>query len=179
MADDGGLRHLGVVGGDVFHLDGGDPLAAGLDHILGAVGDRHVALSVYGGDVAGLKPALLGVGIRAVQLEVTGTDPGSAHLEGTEGNAIPGLLRAGVADDFHLDAEDRPARLEPHFGKLLVAVALAIGGTAVDTAQRAHLSHAPADPGFHPVFVEILHDRQRAGRAADDDAIEGVNPHAR
>jgi hypothetical protein len=44
-ADDGGQLGLGVAGGDVLDLDGADPLAAGLDDVLGAVGDLHEAVA--------------------------------------------------------------------------------------------------------------------------------------
>src|SRR5665811_1928082 len=52
------VGHPAVADGDVFQLDGADPFAAGLDHVLGAVGDLHVAIGVDGGDVAGREPAL-------------------------------------------------------------------------------------------------------------------------
>ena len=40
----------------VLQLDRGDPLAAGLDHVLGAVGDLHEALGVHRRDVARAQP---------------------------------------------------------------------------------------------------------------------------
>ena len=64
--DDGGFGDVGVGDGDVFELDGADPLAAGFDDVLGAVGDFHDAVCVDGGDVAGWEPAVFvaGVGVR-------------------------------------------------------------------------------------------------------------------
>ena len=43
----------------VLEVDGGDPLAAGLDDVLGAVGDADVAALVDRGDVAGAQPAVV------------------------------------------------------------------------------------------------------------------------
>src|SRR5687767_1446204 len=55
-ADHRGLGDRRVLDGDVFQVDRADPLAAGLDHVLGTVGDLDVALGVDGADVAGGKP---------------------------------------------------------------------------------------------------------------------------
>ncbi len=66
-ADHGGFRHRGMADREVFQIDRRNPLAAGLDHILGAVGDPHVAVLVDGGDVAGVEIAVL--------VEDVGVDP--------------------------------------------------------------------------------------------------------
>ena len=58
-ADHGGLRHLGMADREIFQVDRGNPFAAGLDHVLGAVGDLHVAVLVDGGDVAGVEEAFV------------------------------------------------------------------------------------------------------------------------
>ena len=58
-ADHRRFRHLGMADGEVLQLDRGDPFAARLDHVLGAVGDLHVAVRVDGRDVAGVEKALL------------------------------------------------------------------------------------------------------------------------
>ena len=48
-----------------FKVDGADPLAAGLDHILGAVGDGHIAVRVQIADIASAEPAIIGEGLCA------------------------------------------------------------------------------------------------------------------
>ena len=58
-ADDGGFRDLGMADREIFEIDRGNPLAAGLDHVLGAVGDLHVAVRIDGRDVAGIEEAVL------------------------------------------------------------------------------------------------------------------------
>ena len=58
-ADHRRLGHLGMADGEVLQVDRGNPFAARLDHVLGAVGDLHVAVRVDGGDVAGVEEALL------------------------------------------------------------------------------------------------------------------------
>ena len=68
-ADHGGLRDLGMADREVFQVDRGNPFAAGLDHVLGAVGDLHVAVRVDGGDVAGVEEAVVVEDV-AVVLEI-------------------------------------------------------------------------------------------------------------
>src|SRR4029078_3977889 len=58
-ADHRRLRDRRVRDRDVLQVDRADPLAAGLDHVLRAIGDLHVALGVERGHVAGGKPAVL------------------------------------------------------------------------------------------------------------------------
>jgi hypothetical protein len=58
-ADAGRLQHGRMRHRDVFQVDRTDPLAAGLDHVLAAVGDLHEAVGVDGGHVAGREPAVL------------------------------------------------------------------------------------------------------------------------
>ena len=76
-----------------------DPLAAGLDHVLRAIRDPHVALGVDRDDVAGLEPAVVGeaVGLLAA-LEVARRDPGAAHLELAHRLAVPRSTAALVVD---------------------------------------------------------------------------------
>jgi hypothetical protein len=54
----GSFVHRRVAHEGVFQLDRADPLAARLDHVLGAVGDVHVAVGVNGGHIAGGEPAI-------------------------------------------------------------------------------------------------------------------------
>ncbi len=63
----GGLRDRGMADGEVFEVDRGNPLAAGLDHVLGAIGDAHVAVLIHGRDVAGVEIAFV--------VENIGVDP--------------------------------------------------------------------------------------------------------
>ena len=58
-ADHRRLGDVGMADGEVLELDRGDPFAAGLDHVLVAVDDLHVAGGVDRRDVAGVEEALL------------------------------------------------------------------------------------------------------------------------
>ena len=58
-ADDRRLDDVGVAHQGVLEVDRGDPLAAGLDDVLGPVGERDVAQRVEGADVAGAQPAVV------------------------------------------------------------------------------------------------------------------------
>ena len=172
-ADHGGLRHLGMADREVFEIDRGNPFAARLDHVLGAVGDLHVAVRVHGGDVAGIEEAVAVEDIAAVALEVGARDRGPAHLEAAERLAVPRHRPAGIVLDLHLDHEGRMALLlldvEP-------GVAGERGIFRLERAQRAerrHLGHAPGVDDLDAVDVlELLRHRARAGGAADHHALE-------
>ena len=110
-ADHRGLGHLGVADREILELDRGNPFAARLDHVLGAVGDLHVAVRVDGGDVAGVEKAVRVEDVAAFVLEIGSRDRGPAHLEPAEGLAVPWQRAAGVVGDLHLDAERRVALL--------------------------------------------------------------------
>src|SRR5690606_11473279 len=58
-ADDGGLPHLGMADQVVLQLHRRDPFAAGLDDVLGAVGQRDVALCVHPAHIAAARPSAL------------------------------------------------------------------------------------------------------------------------
>ncbi len=87
-ADHRGLRHIRVADGEVLEVDGGDPLAAGLDHVLGAVGDLHVAERIDGGDVARVEEALLVEDLLALAAEIGLGHGGPAHFQAAEGLAV-------------------------------------------------------------------------------------------
>jgi hypothetical protein len=40
------FQHLRMADSEVFEVDGRDPFAARLDHVLGAVGDPHVGVGL-------------------------------------------------------------------------------------------------------------------------------------
>src|SRR3984885_13301222 len=101
-ADDGGLADVRVGHQRVLQLHGGDPLAAGLDHVLGPVGQRDEAERVDGADVAGAQPAVVELaGI--VVLVIAAGDPGTADLDLADGHAVVGQHGAFVADQAALD----------------------------------------------------------------------------
>jgi hypothetical protein len=79
-ADAGRLQHGRVRHRDVLQVDRADPLAAGLDHVLAAVGDLHEAVGVDGGHVAGREPAVH-QHVAALVLEVAGDDPRPLHQQ--------------------------------------------------------------------------------------------------
>src|SRR5262245_1688583 len=105
-ADHGGLRHRGMADREVLQIDRGDPLAAGLDHVLGAIRHLHIAIAIDGGDVAGVEEALR-VEDWPVFPVVGARDAGAAHLEAAEGLAVPRQPLARIVGDLHLDHERR------------------------------------------------------------------------
>ena len=69
-ADHRRLGDVGMADREVLELDRGDPFAAGLDHVLVAVGDLHVAVRVDRRDVAGVEEALVVEDVAALALEI-------------------------------------------------------------------------------------------------------------
>ena len=96
-----------------------DPLAAGLDHVLRAVGDLHVAVGIDGGDVAGGKPAVRSSASPGVPPIVGAAHPRPAHLQVAGMLAVPRQYLALVIDDAHVDAEQRP---RPCFSRSRIAL---------------------------------------------------------
>src|SRR5690606_35604094 len=99
------LRHRGMRDREVLQLDGADPLAARLDHVLGAIGDLHVAQRTNGRDIAGVEPAALVEHVVTAALVVTGSDPWPANLQRPERLAIARDFDAVVVLHSQLDAE--------------------------------------------------------------------------
>src|SRR6185436_35039 len=103
-ADHRRLRDRRMRHRDVLEVDRADPLAAGLDHVLRAVGDLDIAVRVDGAHVPGREPAVF-ERIAALALEVALDHPGPAHLQVAEGLAIPRQLGAVLVDDAEVHAE--------------------------------------------------------------------------
>ena len=171
-ADDRGHGHGGVTDGGVFQVDRADPLAPGLDHVLGAVADLHGAARVDGGDVARGEPAVHQRGF--VGLVVALHDPLAAHHQLALRCAVAGQGGTVFIDDLDFDARDGFA-LFGHDGVLFGRWLLAVG--AAEVAHGGHggrFGHSPAVAHFHAIGVHELGDqRHRHGRAAYAGA-----PHA-
>ncbi len=154
---------------EVLQVDGGDPFAARLYDVLGAVDDAHVAVGIDRGDVAGVEEPVGVEDLAALALEVGAGHRRAAHHQAAEGLAVARQLRARIVDDLHLDAERRvPRRLldvEP-------GIAREIGVFGLQRAQRADRAHLRHAPGMHHLgaidVAELLRHGARAGRAADD-----------
>src|SRR6185312_1625496 len=172
------IGDIGMAHRRVLDVDRADPFAAGLDDVLAAVDDLHIALLVDRRDVAGAEPALVVEGRRARRLivEIAADDPRAAHQQLAARLAVTRLHLAVGRHHLHVDAVERDA-LARLAGELL-------GSGAVEElalehrkrADRAHLGHAPALDAAHAVFLlEGLDHRRRRGRAADGDAVNAVD----
>ncbi len=114
--DAGGHGHGRVGHGDVFQFDGADPFAAGLDHVLGAVGDLDVAVGVDGDHVARGKPAVLQWAGRLAAV-VVARNPRPAHQQVAGGFSVPRQVGAVAVYHPHIHPENRPPLLDLN-GKL-------------------------------------------------------------
>src|SRR5438270_13493846 len=82
----------------VLEVDRGDPLAARLDEVLGAVGDLDAAMGVDPHDIAGPKPAVVGEIFGPASAVVRGRHPRPADLELAHRLVVPRYpLAGGVA----------------------------------------------------------------------------------
>src|SRR5690606_32637223 len=79
----------------------------GLDHVLGAVGQRDKAAFVDPADIAGAQPAVLELIPAILFADVRAGNPRSAHLQLTDGFAVVRELIASVVDDPKLDSCNR------------------------------------------------------------------------
>src|SRR5579859_7669029 len=107
QADDAGLQYLWVAHNHVFQVNRGDPFAARLHEVFGAVNQLDDAVLIDDGHIAGTQPAveelLAGGGVLEVRLR----DPGAAHLQLAESFVVPGDFLAGFdIHDAELDAGD-------------------------------------------------------------------------
>src|ERR1700719_4602754 len=177
--DHGRFRGPWATEREIFEIDRGDPFPARLDHVLGAVGDLHVAVRVHGGDVAGIEKALAVKNAVAVALVVGARHRGPPHHEATERPAVPGYRPAGIVLDLHFDHEGRVALLLLH-----VEPGVAGEGSIfrLERAQRAkwrHLGHTPGVDDLYAVdILELLRDGARAGGPADHHPFEVGQPAA-
>ncbi len=164
----------------IFELYRAYPLTAGLDDVLGTVGDGHVTLRVDRRDVARLEPAVFRVrAATALELEVVAADPRSAHLQRTEGFAVPRQLLAAIVDDAQFDTEDSAPRLCGQVELLVLRQPFEPGFESIHGANRARLRHTPTLAQLDAVLVAKRFDHcPRHGRATDERSLQLVEPLA-
>ena len=168
-------RHLGdarVEADGIFQLQRGEPLAAGLDHVLDPVGDGHVVVPVDVGHVAGVQVAAAPQVFRvALVLEIALGEPGGADHELADLFAVVRHLvhllvhqaqfhqrdrPAGGAAQVHLFAEFQVVAVHVGHGEDRAGLAHAVAGEDVDAAGHGRLAHGLAQ-----------------GRAADEQLPAG------
>src|SRR4029079_14967390 len=131
-ADHRGFRYRGMTDGEGFQIDRREPFAAGLDDVLGTVGDPHVAMRVDGRDVTGVEIALVVQDI-GIDAEIGLGDGGPGDLEPAEGLAVPRQLLARIVGDLHLHAVGRVALGLQHIQQFLAG---ALRAPRLQTRQR-------------------------------------------
>ena len=190
-ADHGCLRDRGMSDREVFQIDRGNPLAAGLDHILGAIGDPHVSVLVDGRDVAGVEITFLVENV-GIDVEIGLRYRGTADLQPAEGLAVPRQFLTGIVGDLHLNAERRIALGLENIKPGVAGEFVKRGFQRGKGANRAHLGHAPGVAHLNPHVQKRLDHCARHRRAAADhhsqmrqlqlvggDMIEQHQPHRR
>lgn len=149
-----------------LELRGRDPLAPGLDDVLGAVADGQRPRGRNRRDVAGLEPAVGVAGVlgRAV---VAADRRGPADLELALARPVARERGAPVVDDPQLDAEELEARGD---GRVRVRPSDAVVAVRAHDADGRELRHAPGAYDVAAPGLVALRERRRRRRAADDDA---------
>src|SRR5206468_1605107 len=106
--DDRGFGDRGVTHERVLERDRADPLAPGLDQVLGAILDLDVAARVDGDDVAGAEPAIRREPVRRLRaFVVRASDPWTAHFELPHRLPVPGHLVPRIVPGADLDERHR------------------------------------------------------------------------
>ena len=96
----------------VLELHRGDPFPAGLDDVLGPVGDLDEAEGVDRPHVTGAQPPLVEL-LRGIHAVVGARDPRPAGFDLPGGGAVPGQKPAGVVAQPEFDAVEGAAGLGP------------------------------------------------------------------
>src|SRR5256886_5478353 len=172
--DDRGFGNRWVTHERVFERDRADPLAPGLDEVLGAILDLDVPARVDGDDVAGAEPAIRRETVRRLGAPVVrASDPGTAHLELTHRLPVPGHLVPRIVPGADLDERHRVPLLSAIAEARLDVRLLEIAHQAGHHTERRRLGHAPGVEDAQPVsLVEAADHRLRRGRAADHEEAE-------
>src|SRR5262249_18710450 len=156
QADHGCLQDLGVGHDGSLELDGADPLAARLDHVLGSVDDRDVAVRAHRRHVAGPEPAVLGDLAGVGVVVIAACNPGTTALDLTESDSIPGqLLACGQVCNADLNARSRHTLLEADVQHLILRDPAPHHAHAADWGG---LRHAPRVPHGQPDLTHAFHE---------------------
>ena len=102
--DHRGLQHRGMAHRQVLDLDRADPLAARLDHVLGAVGDGDEPIRVHVRHVAGAEPAVIVHHLAAGALEIARQHPRPAHLDLADRSARRAAIRCPSSSTMRTSA---------------------------------------------------------------------------
>src|SRR5918998_2512384 len=166
--DDGGFGD-GVVGHQgVLESHRGDPLPPALYEVLGPVLDLHVPTRIYGDDIAGLEPAVLGELLGVLGVVISPRDPRTPDLQLPHALPVP-RSEALVAPRPYLDERPRQALLGPDPVPLVLGSAVHEAAHVADGAKRGRLGHAPGVEYVQPVaFLEGPDHTLRRRRPADD-----------
>ena len=121
-ADHRGLQHRGMPDQVVLQFHRGNPFPAGLDDVLGTVGQRDVAIPVDDADIARAQPSAVELLAVVIQVVRPG-DPRPTPFQFPNGHTIVGHGSARVVDDPYLHATYGPTLAHPHLPVPLIGYA--------------------------------------------------------
>ena len=158
----------------VFQIDRADPLSAGFDQVLGAIGNAHKAHGVNAGHIARSQPSIACEFIFAHgHMMVAARDEGASHLQLTHMLSIPSLILAFVV----ADAQINQRHWNTGHGSAAVALIhrrIAQFGLGVrNGADGRSFGHAPALQNPDAMFVKCANEGFRHCGTAHQTAHTG------
>ncbi|SST09101.1 Uncharacterised protein [Acinetobacter baumannii] len=162
----------------VFQLQGGQPLAAGLDHVLDAVADLDEAHAVQGRHVAGVHPAAAPQLLAALGFaEIPLGQPWRAQHQLALGLAVGREEAALFVHDRRIHQRHRHAGLDPVGGALVLASGQQFVVEVGAGNQRTGLRHAVGGGQLDAARLGRLVERA-VQRAPADDHLPALEVHA-
>ena len=153
--------------GDILQLNGGDPLATGLDNILCPIADHQITIGVERTDITGIKPACRGQGARVLTIVLL-YHPVPSDLQIPLALTIPGQRFAIHVHHLQFDAENGPPLTGALLLLLLCRERVMFAQRCVDGADGRCFGHSPGVGQRNAVItLKGLGHRRRQRGAAD------------
>src|SRR6266568_222873 len=170
---DGGLLHCGMTDQRVFQVHRTDPFSAGLDEVLGAVGDLHVAFGIDGDHVAGSQPAVRRPAVALFgKVVITGGNAWAADFQLAGSLVVPGNF-AVVANGADIGKWGRQSLAGADLKFAVIGAVLQVGLQSSYGDDRGRFGHAPRLDYAYAELLEAPEQAFRRRRSRDDDAQTG------
>src|SRR5260370_22517335 len=172
---DGGLLHCGMADQRVFQVHRTDPFSAGLDEVLGAVGDLHVAFGIDGDHVAGSQPAVRRPAVALFgKVVITGGDAWAADFQFAGSLVVPRNF-AVVANGADVGKWGRQSLAGADLKFAVIGAVLQVRLQSAYGDDRGRFGHAPRLDYAHAELLEAPEQALRRRRSPDHTT---QTPHA-
>ena len=179
-ANDCGLLNTGVTHRCVLKVDGRDPLASRLDHILGSIRDLNKAIGVYVRNITRTEPTFRIQCRACFAAKVARQDPRTSDTNFSNRFAIVRQTLALCTKDRHFHTKNSASLTRLHIKAGLHIDAMVLGQQVGHGCNRAGFGHAPSlnDKDAQEVF-KFLNHGPRCCRTTYHHALEfqGLEVH--